>query len=382
MPADDVDLKQVAQHVGHASRVTCGACHFSGGGGDAVKHADLSSRLVTPSRDYDVHMGGYDFTCTECHRTRNHRIAGRSSSVPVVEGVVVCEDCHSAAPHYKNDLLREHLNRHCAHIACNTCHSPLYAKQTPTVTWWDWSKAGDRQRIPQRDRYGLPDYSWKKGAFRRKAYAKPEYAWHNGYTKRLFLGDRVDPEAGVIEIATPVGSMRDPGSRIAPFKIMKGVQAVDAVHRYFLIPHLFPRNGADTTAYWQGGDWQQAFRAGMDAAGLAYSGSFQWVEAWMYWRVEHEVLPASRALTCVQCHAALREEKACYRCHQDIRDADFDAIASKKTDFSYVPAAEADAAFQEATAQYLDFTRLGYKGDPIEYGGRFRTLPAVGGEAE
>ena len=99
LPDPKVDLVAVAKGVGPTSRKTCGACHFNGGGGEAVKHADLSRQLLTPDRNCDVHMGGYDFTCTECHRTRNHRIAGRSSSVPVVEGVVVCEDCHSTAPH-------------------------------------------------------------------------------------------------------------------------------------------------------------------------------------------------------------------------------------------------------------------------------------------
>jgi hypothetical protein len=71
----------VAKNVGHTSRKTCGDCHFNGGGGEAVKHADLSRQLLQPERNCDVHMGGYDFQCTECHRTRNHKIAGRSSSV-------------------------------------------------------------------------------------------------------------------------------------------------------------------------------------------------------------------------------------------------------------------------------------------------------------
>jgi mono/diheme cytochrome c family protein len=37
------DLTQIAQHVGKPGRANCGACHFSGGGGDAVKHGDLDS---------------------------------------------------------------------------------------------------------------------------------------------------------------------------------------------------------------------------------------------------------------------------------------------------------------------------------------------------
>ncbi|MDY0375719.1 MAG: hypothetical protein RBQ72_08330 [Desulfobacterium sp.] len=75
MPKKDVDLKLVAENVGHSSRATCGACHFNGGGGDAIKHADMSRQLLEPDRNCDVHMGGYDFSCTECHKTRNTRSA-------------------------------------------------------------------------------------------------------------------------------------------------------------------------------------------------------------------------------------------------------------------------------------------------------------------
>jgi hypothetical protein len=67
--------------------------------GEAVKHADMSRQLLDPERSCDVHMGGYDFQCSECHRIRNHKIAGRSTSVPVTEGGFSCEDCHGKQPH-------------------------------------------------------------------------------------------------------------------------------------------------------------------------------------------------------------------------------------------------------------------------------------------
>jgi hypothetical protein len=50
------DLAKVAQKVGKTSRDTCGACHFFGGGGDAVKHGDLDSSLKKPGKYLDVHM--------------------------------------------------------------------------------------------------------------------------------------------------------------------------------------------------------------------------------------------------------------------------------------------------------------------------------------
>ena len=375
MPAENVNLKKVAENVGHSSRATCGVCHFSGGGGDAIKHADLSEQLLKPSRNYDVHMGGYNFTCTECHKTRNHQIPGRSSSVPVVEGIVSCQDCHSDSPHYKNDLLNHHLNDHCKSIACNTCHSPLYAKGKPTKIWWDWSKAGDKKRTPIKDKYNQPDYHWKKGEFKWNASVKPEYAWFGGYMDRVFIGDEVDIHANVINLTSPVGSINDLNSKITPFKIMKGVQAVDAENKYFLIPHLFPRDENDKTAYWKNLDWQKAFNDGMATANLKYSGKYKWVETWMYWRVEHEVMPAPMSLSCVQCHSSFREEKTCNRCHQDNRDIDFVEIARRETDFSFIKLKGRDVSHLEGTTDYINFKELGYKGDPIIYGGRFKKLP-------
>jgi hypothetical protein len=79
-----VDLVNVAQNVGKTSRATCGACHFFGGGGDAVKHGDIDSSLYNPTRDLDVHMGtnGFNFSCTSCHRTSNHQIPGTRYAGP------------------------------------------------------------------------------------------------------------------------------------------------------------------------------------------------------------------------------------------------------------------------------------------------------------
>ena len=242
MPAKNVDLKKVAENVGHSSRKSCGACHFNGGGGDAIKHADLSRQLLKPSRNCDVHMGGYDFTCAECHTTKNHKIAGRSSSVPVAEGAVNCTDCHSNEPHYCGSLLDAHLNKHSKTIDCNTCHSPVYAKCKPTKTWWDWSKAGNKKRKPKKDKYGQIDYVWKKGEFKWEESAKPTYAWFNGYMNRILIGDKVDINKNIINLTEPIGSINDQSSKITPFKIMKGIQALDSVYKHFLIPHLFPRD--------------------------------------------------------------------------------------------------------------------------------------------
>jgi len=375
MPEKDVDLKMVAQNVGHTSRASCGACHFNGGGGDAIKHADMSRQLLTPERSCDIHMGGYDFTCAQCHKTRNHKIAGRSTSVPVAEGAVLCQNCHGSAPHYGGNLLDHHLNSHCDTLACNVCHSPVFAKCKPTKTFWDWSKAGDKHRKPRMDKYGKPDYSWKKGEFKWEESAVPDYQWYSGYMNRVMVGDKVDVNADIIDLTRPVGSIRDPSSRITPFKIMKGIQAVDADHGTVLIPHLFPSDETDKTAFWKNLDWDKAFEQGMRVAGLPYSGSYKWKQTWMYWRLEHEVMPADMALSCVQCHESLAGGQTCNRCHRDNRDVDFKEIAHKGTDFSYMKSKGRDVGHLINKTDYINFKALGYKGDPIIHGGRFKKLP-------
>ena len=369
MPDPRVDLLTVAKSVGKPSRKTCGDCHFKGGGGDAVKHGDMSTELYYPSRNIDIHMGGFDFNCQDCHKTRNHKIYGRSSSVSVAEGSRSCEYCHTQNPHYGKSLLSQHLNRHSQHLDCNTCHISLYSKGRPTRTFWDWSTAGDKNRKPEKDKYGMTDYSFKKGDARWGKDLKPQYAWHNGYMKRYLLGDKLDLDS-VLKITMPVGDIRDQKSRISPFKIMLGRQPADAINKYLLVPHLFGPGG-----YWKTLDWQKSFEDGMKAVSLPYSNQYTWVDTEMYWRIEHEVTPKELALSCVQCHSSLKEEKSCNRCHQDNRDVDFKKLSHRGLEFQKNYYQNPAILRVIDTTDYLNFKKLGYKGDPIIYGGRFKKLP-------
>ena len=369
MPDSNVDLVMVAENVGKPSRKTCGGCHFSGSGEDPVKHGKLNPFLDFHSSSCDIHMGGLGFQCHECHKTKNHRIAGRSLSLPVAEGSRSCEDCHTALPHQGKGLLNHHLNRHTEHLACMTCHNPVYAKCNPTKTFWDWSTAGDKKRKAKKDEHGMPDYDWKYGDFTWETSVKPAYAWYNGKVKRYLLGDKINSE-GVTLITEPVGNINDPNSRIYPFKIMGGTQAADTVHNNLLVPHLYGPDG-----YWEDPNWQKAFADGMAAAGLPYSGQYKWVETRMYLGLTHEVMAKKLALSCVQCHASLRKERSCGRCHQDKREVDFKELAFQGIDFKIVHKKGADMQNMINSTYYIDFEKLGYKGDPIEVGGRFKQLP-------
>lgn len=369
MPAPQVDLVFVAKNVGKPSRKTCGNCHFSGGGEDPVRHGKLNPSLDFHSTSSDIHMGGLGFQCHDCHKTRNHKIAGRSLALPVAEGSRSCEDCHTADPHQGKALLNHHLNRHTVHLACMTCHNPIYAKGSPTKTFWDWSTAGDKKRIVKMNGDGMPNYNLEMGDFNWARSVKPAYAWYNGRVKRHLLGDQISTK-GLTAITKPAGEIKDPNSRIYPFKVMGGRQAADAVYNYLLVPHLYGPGG-----FWETFDWQEAFALGMEATGLAYSGKYEWVETVMYIGLNHEVLPKTFALSCVQCHESLKAERICGRCHQDKRGVDFKKLAFQGVDLKFLHGKRGNAKKWLESTNYINFEKLGYKGDPIVFGGRFKQLP-------
>jgi len=370
MPEKNLDLIAIAQQVGRPSRATCGMnCHFRGGGGDAVKHGDMSSMLANPTADHDVHMGtdegGHDFRCQDCHKTRNHMISGRSISVPAVEGDLSCEYCHTDQPHLESELIDHHLNKHTRHVACQTCHIPVYSKSNPTKVYWDWSTAGQDLNMPK-DKYGKPQFQKKKGSFTWKEAVKPTYRWYNGTVERYILGDRIN-ENGVTDLTRPVGNPDDPASRIYPFKLHGGKQISDAVYKYLIAPKLWG-------GFWKHWDWDKASRDGMAAAGLAYSGQYEFVETRMYWGLTHEVVPKEQALSCADCHASLAQAPYCGKCHQERDGVDFKALVHKGVDFDAMARSGRDVGDLVGKTNYIDYKALGYAGDPIETGGRFDKL--------
>ncbi|MGH2605461.1 MAG: tetrathionate reductase family octaheme c-type cytochrome, partial [Anaerolineales bacterium] len=287
-PAEGVDLLSAAQSVARPTRANCGACHFYGGGGDAVKHGDLDSSLTYPPEEVDVHMGQQGFECVDCHRATDHQILGRSISVSVDDAnQVACSDCHSLEPHPE-----ERLNAHTDAVACQTCHIPAVAVREPTKVEWDWSTAG--QDWPE----DLHEYLKIKGSFVYAANYTPEYAWYNGVVAdRYLLGDEIDP-AIVTVLNPPAGSIADPSARIWPFKAHRGIQPYDVFYRYLLQPKTVGEGG-----FWTNFDWDQAFRLGSQATGFPYSGQYGWARTEMFWPLTHMVAPAGNALQCSECHS-------------------------------------------------------------------------------
>ena len=223
---------------------------------------------------------------------------GQAISVSVGTGprAMGCTDCHKVDGH-KNAALDLHAKK----VACQTCHIPYFAKDRPTMVWWDWSTAGKDVKpedVPK-DKYGEKTYDKMKGDFQWEKDVVPAYFWYDGSIDRYLAGDKIDPSKAV-KLSAAKGSRKDPNARIFPFKLMRGKQAYDSGNNTIAFVNVFGPPGSD--AYWAKYDWNAAIAAGMKAAGQPYSGKYGFVETSMVWPVNHMVVPRAKALKCDDCH--------------------------------------------------------------------------------
>jgi octaheme c-type cytochrome (tetrathionate reductase family) len=305
------EWNKVAQSVALPTRKNCGTCHFFGGGGEGVKHGDLDSSMFMPDHQLDVHMdvAGLNFNCTRCHTTEQHAISGRGYKLTELTDRrslldnddikrITCYACHSEKPHKGDAKMNEHTDK----VACQTCHIPAFARKNSTKMRWDWSQAGKRDETGKpvvEVKEGRPVFDGMKGAFQWGKNVTPEYFWYNGKLTHLTLQDKIDPTQ-LVHITTPNGTYDDPNARIYPFKVHRGKQPYDSKNNTFVVPHLF---GKDDNAYWKNYDWPRAIQAGMDYAGLPYSGEYGFVETDYLFQTTHMVAPKEKALSCNDCHS-------------------------------------------------------------------------------
>lgn len=318
-PKESVDLSHVAQNVGKTSRDTCGACHFFGGGGNGVKHGDMDDSLAVPDWDVDVHMDalGEDFTCATCHRGKEHDVTGSRYKPDAAhtgdfhirrrdyneEATTSCRACHGNQPHEKANAPR--LNHHASKIACQTCHIPEMARGgVVTRMSWDWSTAGrldDKGETIQEIVDGKVVYDSKRGTITYAENIAPEYLWFNGGIRYHLLEEAVTlNEDGYLLINKFEGAADDGKSRIWPVKIFRGVQPYDPVRNTLVVPHT---TGHDENSYWKNFDWKKAISAGMQSAGLPFSGEVDFIKTQMTWPITHMVAPANNAVSCRECHS-------------------------------------------------------------------------------
>ncbi len=318
---DPIDWKKVAQSVSMPGRNNCGKCHFYGGGGDNVKHGDLSSVLFDPPKDIDVHMSseGENFSCVSCHVGEGHEWSGSRYEMLVhdekgigkpgaTREVASCESCHSASPHPVKNVTGIKLNSHTAKVACETCHIPAIARGgVATEVDWDWQTMG---RLKDGEGYKLKEYTqgdghhratYKsiKGSFTYAEDLEPMYAWFDGTMKYTTIDTKFDASKPV-DINYFSGSYDDPGSRIYPFKKMHTTQPYDKGNNTLVYMSLW---GETDAALWGNYDFGLSIEEGMKKSGIPYSGEWGFLETYSYWPVNHMVAPKEDALECTECHA-------------------------------------------------------------------------------
>lgn len=326
-PDPAVDLLAVASSVGMnegvPQRGNCLACHAKAGGGDNVKHGDLSTALLETTRDFDVHMGvdGGNMSCVACHdveRTTDgdmlsHGIGGMPFHSVDEGSMKQCTDCHEdrAQIHEGKDVGNLFVSnsgqqRH-ERLACQVCHIPAIAQEIATVVEWDWSTAGqDLDEIPVDPVSGRPLYDKKKGTFVWGNDVRPELRVHDGTWNKVIVNVSDKYDSVPVNLGSPAADPDDQTATIFPFKKIIGRQPADADNQTILVPHLFGTAGGENP-YWVEFDWDLALRDGSDYTGQTYSGNFEFVDTEMLLSVNHEVAPAEMALgkggDCADCHA-------------------------------------------------------------------------------
>jgi octaheme c-type cytochrome (tetrathionate reductase family) len=315
-PYKEINLSIVAQSVGKPGRNNCGVCHYWGGGGNNIKHGDLDVAMNNCSREIDVHMStqGEDMACIECHITKNHNITGKLYALSS-ENInrISCEQCHTDKPH--KDAL---LNKHGIRIACQTCHIPFYAKANSTKMWWDWSTAGRLDdagnEIHESDADGNHNYLSIKGTFVWNQNVKPEYFWFNGLANHHLITDSITQIP--VQMNTLDGAYSDKGanckttgcSKIWPVKVHRGKQPYDPVLMKLVQAKTFSKVKGEG-AFWKDFDWGIAIQSGMNYLNLPYSGKYDFIETEMYWPLNHQVSPADKSLSCIDCHSRSDEAR-------------------------------------------------------------------------
>ncbi|MBW2634076.1 MAG: cytochrome C, partial [Deltaproteobacteria bacterium] len=164
---------------------------------------------------------------------------------------------------------------------------------------WDWSASGktkDGKPYKTKGAYGKYEYLSIKGNMKWEKNLKPEYFWFNGSIQSLTAADTIDP-SGTVALSYPLGDRDDENSRIFPFKVHRGVQPYDKVHKTLLTPLLSGPDG-----YWKHLDWQKALSIGAESLDLPFSGEYDFVETTYVYPTTHMVAPKENVVGCTECH--------------------------------------------------------------------------------
>lgn len=278
-------LDSVAKRISTPTRSMCLRCHNASGGGANIKRGDMDYKLADADFDFDVHMGtdGMDMSCTACHAAGGHHVVGRGSDLASNDSPgerIGCSGaCHTQEPHES-----DRLNMHAEVIECSTCHIPTFARDEPTEMVRDWSKVVYNE---EKAKYA-PTQVLEQNV-------TPVYAWYNGTSWMQLPGEPVElSDDGAIRSAVPVGSRDDPGAKITPFKLHKGVMPVSNDNNWLLPIAVEDCFGS--------GDVNEAVKEATEKLYGIKDVDYRWLPTVRYMMISHGVQPMDNALGCNDCH--------------------------------------------------------------------------------
>jgi hypothetical protein len=282
------------------TRTTCLLCHAKAGGGDGVKRGDLSLATATntdPSFDVHMNSAGNDLACQSCHVFRNHRVIGKGSDLRATDDISRGSEIQCAICHAGKDAPGGHatakIGDHVAHVACQTCHIPTYAKVATEVRR-DWRKHADGTPA---DGASGPGHPWTEKA----ANLTPAYVFWNRLSDNALLGDEAgrtyDAALGTYPTSRPLGDVRERESKIYPFKYKIAIQPKTVAGDQLV--------ALDTGEYLKRtGNVTTAIQLGLEQMGLPATEPYVWATTDTFQLLNHGVTPASQALACSSCHGS------------------------------------------------------------------------------
>ncbi len=286
VPKPEQDLLKIAKNVGRPQIKNCLACHGN--------KKDSSGYKIHNGIEKDIHFttSGGTFSCQQCHPSNGkHTFSRTLHSSPGAMQEKGCAACHTSLPHQQ-----KRLNTHSEIIACRTCHIPSYGNEQPEIFNWNWFFSNNSTSVYQNN--GQQEYPLiSKYGFLQASSLQPVYLWDNGSDHIYTRGDKADKNQLTI-LQKP--SSRSPQSVIAPFTISYGTQLMDAKYRYLISPSF----KKDKSFIPLNASWNEAATDGMKKLRLPFSGVTEPVTTVSYRRLNHGVVPAEKALGCMECHGA------------------------------------------------------------------------------
>lgn len=279
-------MDSVSKRISLPKRTMCLRCHAGSGGGPNFKRGDIEYTLHDCKADFDVHMGtnGGNMQCIACHRGEDHHLRGRGADLSASDDPQQPLSCDNSACHGKAPHLAAVLNYHAKRVYCTVCHIPEFAKKDPTDMFRDWSKP---HYSAQKDKYG-PTIKFEKDV-------TPVYAWFNGKTWVQLPGKPVRRLAdGSVAMMLPQGSRSDPNARIYAFKVHRAEMPV-LKKKKWIVPIVVEE-------FFANGKIDEAVRSAAQKMYGIQDAQYTWTRTTRYMGIFHEVQPAAKALTCLQCH--------------------------------------------------------------------------------